>query len=1132
MKGVLTAFARNTVFSYIVLSIIFLGGFMAVSRMSRETFPDLHLDAIQVLVRWPGADPEEVEEGISRKIEDAIDGIEGIKRYNTISAEHYGLAIIEAEQNEDIFILKDRIRNAVDGISTFPADAERPVVEELLLRIQVLFIGLASDVASERDLKEWAANIKDDLRKIPDLSQVRVLGAREYEISIEVSEERMREYGISFDQVAQVVRANSLNLPGGVMRTEGEEIRLRTIGRSYTADEFARIVVLARPSGDSITLGQIAAVRDGFIEDNVISRFNGKPAITISILKTEQEDTLAIDKVVCDYVAAKRKELPATIDIDVWGRMSILLQKRIELLLTNGLQGLAVVFILLWLFLDIRLSFWVGMGMPVSVMGALIVMWYMNASINMITLFGLVTVLGIIVDDATVVGEAIYYARKRGAPPLKAAVDGLMEIAWPVFASVSTNMVTFIPLMFVSGFMGKLIGILPIVVIAAFTVSLLECFVLFPAYLRHMPDPNRRVEGRNILIRMGTKFHRFTNEGMEWFSEHVYGPLATQSLKHRYIATSVALMGMLMVWGIVDGGFVKFDFFPEIDGNSMAATVEFPNGTSLEVTQAAVERMEQAMHQIGEQTKTLTGAPLVKNMFGIAGAKLDDRGGKEVGTHYGTVRVEMLDSEERGVHSETLMAAWEKQIGPIPGLVALTFRGDEIKPPGSPIEIWVQGENLSQMQAIAADLRKHLALYDGVYQIQDDFRAGKNEIKLRLKPEARALGINVADLARQVYSGYFGQEAVRMQRGRDDVRVRVRYPIEDRRLFAEFERMMIRTSGPPSMTPGLPAAALAAPGMSAMSGTGRGKTGASSNMAAMSAMTAMPGMSGLRGVYEVPLRSVADIEYGVGVAAINRTDGQRRVKVTAEVDSAKANANELVTRIEKDFFPRLHDKYPGIALSFQGEQQEIRESIDSLKVGFPLAIVGVFIIIATILRSYVQPFVIMFTVPFGVIGVILGHMAMGYDISMMSIFGLVAVAGVVVNNAIVMFDCMNTYLNEGETFYDAVRRAGSRRFRPIFLTTATTVGGLMPMIFERDFQAQMLIPMALSIACGVGFSMILTLLFIPSLAGILNDLRRIAYWLRHGTWPTAEEVEPATHMKEDLAELAEAIAPANAEIGL
>lgn len=1101
MRNFITAFARNRVFSNIVLAFIFLGGYMALANLPRETFPDLHLDMIHVSVVWPGADPEEIEEGICRKIEEAIDGLVGIKRYNTISNENFGLAIIEIEEGEDLNLVKDRVRNAVEAITTFPPDAERPVIEEFLLRIQVLFLALTGDEASEKDLKEYAEKIKRDLRTIPVLSQVQVIGTRDYEISIEVSEERLRQYGITFDQVAQVVRANSLNLPGGLMRTQGEEIRLRTIGRNYTAAEFADIIVLARPNGDNITLDRIATIRDGFVEDNVISRFNGRPAVNVSIRKTEDEDTLAIDRAVREYVERKRAELPEGMNLEVWGRMAPLLEARIRLLTRNGLQGLTLVFILLWLFLDIRLSFWVSLGMPVSVMGALMAMWYNDATINMITLFGMVAVLGIIVDDATVVGEAIYYARKRGASPLKAAVDGVMEVGSPILAAVTTNMVSFIPLAFVSGFMGKIVKPLPLVVIAAFTVSLLECMLLFPAHMSHLPDPNTRPEGRHFLIRLGLRFHRFTNEGLEWFAAHIYQPVVALAIRWRYISLSIAIMVLLISWGLVDAGVVKFVMFPEIDGNAITASIEFPNGAPVEATAEAVERMEQAIREVAAQRPTASGEPMIRNMFSLAGARIDEIGGKEVGTHLGSVRIELLDSARRGIHTEELMAAWERQIGPLPGALALTFRGDELAPPGRPIEVWIQGDDIDRLMAAARDLKAKLATYDGVYQIQDDFRIGKDEIRLRLKPEARALGITVADLARQIYTGYFGQEAVRVQRGRDDVRVRVRYPLDERRRFSELEKLRIRTSGAPGASMPSSLGAGGASSLAALLGGGGAGAGGQSMM--------QSGAQSLGRVYEVPLFSVADIEFTSGYASINRTDGQRRIKVTAEVDNARANATELVAELDREFLPQLRDKYRDLKMSFQGEQQELRDSLESLFYGFPLAVVAVFVIIATILRSYMQPFAIMFTVPFGMIGAVLGHLALGFDLSMMSIFGLVALAGVVVNDAIVLVDCMNTNLARGETFFDALRRAGERRFRAIFLTTITTVGGLSPIIMERDYQAQILIPMAIALAAGVAFASLLTLLLLPSLLCILNDLRRAAVWVARGSLPAAEDVEPA-----------------------
>ncbi|MBP8130266.1 MAG: efflux RND transporter permease subunit [Candidatus Hydrogenedentes bacterium] len=1101
MRSLITAFARNRVFSNIVLAFVFFGGYLALINLPRETFPDMHLDVIHVTVVWPGADPEEVEEGICRKIEDAVDGLVGIERYNTVSNENYGFAIIEVEEGQDLSIVKDRVRNAVDAITTLPPDAERPVVEEYTLRVQVLFLALTGENATERDLKEYAEEVKRDLRTIPALSQVEVIGTRDYEISIEVSEERLRQYGITFDQVAQAVRANSLNLPGGLMRTRGEEIRLRTMGRNYTGAEFASIIVLARPNGDNITLDRIATIRDGFVEDQVLSRFNGLPAVTVSIRKTEDEDTLAIDRAVHEYVERKRADLPAGIHLQIWGRMSTVLEARISLLVRNGLQGLTLVFILLWLFLDIRLSFWVSLGMPVSIMGAFMVMWYADATINMITLFGMVAVLGIIVDDATVVGEAIYYARKRGASSLRAAVDGVMEVGSPIFAAVVTNMVAFVPLAFVSGFMGQIVKPLPLVVIAAFTVSLLECMLLFPAHMSKLPNPNLKPEGRHFLIRLGLRFHRITNESLEWFAERVYQPVVTLAIHYRYVSLSVAVMVLLISWGLVDTGVVKFVMFPEIDGNALSASVEFPNGTPVETTAAAVERMEQAIREVAGQRATASGEPLISNMFSLAGARINDVGGSDKGSHLGTVRVELLDSALRGIHTQELMAAWERQIGPLPGVLALTFRGDELRPPGRPIEIWIQGDNIDRLAAAADELKAKLATYDGVYQIQDDFRAGKDEIRLRLKPEARALGITVADLARQIYTGYFGQEAVRVQRGRDDVRVRVRYPVDERRRFSELEKLRIRTSGAPgaSLPPAMGAGG--ASSLAALLGAGGAGAGGPSMM--------QPGAQSLGRVYEVPLFSVADIEFTSGYAAINRTDGQRRIKVTTEIDNARANATELVAELSREFLPQMQGKYRDLTMSFQGEQQDLRESLDSLLYGFPLAVVAVFVVIATILRSYLQPFVIMFTVPFGIIGAVFGHLALGFDLSIMSVFGLVALAGVVVNDAIVLVDCLNTKLAQGESFADALRRAGTRRFRAIFLTTITTVGGLFPIIMERDYQAQIVIPMAIALAAGVAFSTLLTLLLLPSILSILNDLRRVAAWAARGVMPAAEDVEPA-----------------------
>ena len=1049
MRDFLRAFARNVVFANILLAMIFLAGGLALFNMVRETFPEIMTDSISVAVPWPGADPEEVEEGICRKIEEAVEGIAGIKHCITHSRESVGTAHIEVVEGFDIEYVKDQVRNAVDAISTFPVDAERPVTRQSRFRIPVIFVALFGEALTERELKEWSEDIQEEMRALPEVTQVSAFGSRPYEIGIEVSEERLRQYGITFSQVAQAVRTSSLNVSGGTMRTVGEEIRLRVLGRKYTAGQLAEVVVLARPGGEIITLDRIADIRDGFIEEGIISRLDGHRCVMVIVRKTPDEDTLAIDEAVRAYVAEKQQRLPEGVGIQAWGDMAGELRSRIRLLARNGLIGLALVFVLLWFFLDIRLSFWAGMGMPISVMGAFGIMYAVGCTINMISLFGMIMVLGIIVDDAIVVGEAIYVARKRGAPPLEAAVEGVVEVGVPVIAAVATTIVAFVPLFFIGGIMGKLIFDVPIVVVACLAISLIECLVLLPAHLNHLPDPNVKRYTRNPLQRL----HRITNAAPERFVERVYQPLIGWVLKWRYVSLGVTIAVILMTWGFWDGRILKYQFFPKLDGQQMMAAIEFPNGTPLAVTEQAVEHLEKAVERVAEKNETSSGKPLIVNVFSLVGASL----GGGSGSHVGSVRVQLLESSERGIYSEDLIADWEDEVGDIPGLVSLTIRGDESGPVGAPIEVWVQGSNLREILSASEALKAKLATYDGVYQIQDDFRPGKNEIKLRLKPEARTIGFTVADLARQIHAGYFGEQAIRLQRGRDDVRVRVRYPEDERSRLAEFERMRVRTP---------------------------------------------------RG-HEVPLLSVADVDFGPGYAVIKRVNGLRRVRVTADVNNARANASEILSALREEFFPVLKQTHPGLRLALEGETRDMNESMGSLYVTYPLALLGIFVIIATVFRSYVQPLVIMLTVPLGIVGAILGHLMLGYDLSIMSLFGMVAVSGVVVNDAIVLIECVNSYIAEGQPFYQAVCRGASRRFRAIFLTTVSTVGGLTPLILERDLQARFLIPMGISLAAGVAFATLLTLFLIPCLLCVLNDGRRFVVWAAKGYWPAPEDVEPA-----------------------
>ncbi|MCG8549542.1 MAG: efflux RND transporter permease subunit [Desulfobacterales bacterium] len=1054
MKQTLAAFARNTVFANIVLVLIFAAGFIATANMIRETFPEFSLDMITISVPYPGADPEEVEEGISRKIEEAIEGVEGIKQYTTESSEGVGTANIEVLENYAVDDVLDKVRAKVDAISTFPVDAEKPVISELLLKDVVSLLYLSGDM-SERRIKEWSERIKDEIQQLPGISQVATFGAREYEIGIEVSEEKLREYGLSLDDVSRAVSQSSLNLAGGTIRTSEEEIRVRTMGRKYTGEQFASIVVLARPQGDVITLGRLAEINDGFTEDPIAATINGETAVLVIVYKTPEEDALKISGTVKKYIAGKQLQVPEGMNIKMLYDNTQMLRARIDLLLKNGIIGLCIVFLLLWCFLNTRLSFWAGMGIPISIAGALVILWGLGGTINMISLFGLIMVLGIVVDDAIVVGEAIYVHRKQGKPALQAAIDGVSEVGMPVMAAVLTTIVAFTPLFYIGGIMGKFIAIMPVVVIACLVVSLVECLFLLPAHLSHLPDPNSSSTKKNRLIMGLSKVQETLSRRMEHVVDRIYLPFLSKALHWRYISLAIAMAVMLLTIGLLKGGILKFEVFPKMDGFIMTATTQFPSGTPPDVTRQAIARIEDALIRLEKKYVTRSGAPLVKDRLTLVGQTLGDV--SNTGPNYGSVQAILLDSESRGIHSEDLMVAWEKEIGILPGIESLIISGMETGPPGDPIEVWLQGYDMAVILAGADDLMARLRKFDGVYQVRSDFSPGKNEVRLSLKPEARTLGVTVEDLARQVYAGYYGHEALRLQRGRDDVRVKVRYTADERSRFSDLEQVRIRTDGG----------------------------------------------------FEVPLMSVADVSFAPGFSTITRTNGMRRVAVSAAVDTKKANANEIFAELSANYFPEMKQRYPGLYVALQGEKKKMRESFGSLQIGFPLAVLGIFIIIATMFRSYAQPFVILFTVPFGIIGAVIGHLVLGYDLSMMSMFGMVALTGVVVNDAIVLIERINENLAEKMPFFEAILQGGMRRFRAIFLTTLSTVGGLTPLIMETDFQAKFLIPMALSIAAGVAFATILTLVLIPSLLVILNDLRLAVHRLRYGTWPKRVDVEPA-----------------------
>ncbi len=1061
VRGILALAARNTVFANLILVFFLLAGTFATTLMIREMFPVFALDIVSIRVPYPGADPQEVEEGICRKLEEALESVVGIKEYHTTAAEGVGTALIELDEDAaDKEATKSAIRDRVEAISTFPPDAEEPSVAESFFPREVIDVVLAGDV-DERVLKEIGGDIKDELRALPTVSQVELSATRPYEISIEVSEARLREQGLGLIDVSRAVRAGSQNIPSGIVRTRDGDIKVRTIGRRYTAEEFADLVVRAGADGTVVRLADIATIRDEFEENGTFATFDGERAVLIKVLANEGEDAIDIAAEVKAFVAERAKTLPETLHLSTFRDMSRMIQDRIDVLTKNGLLGFLLVFGLLWLFLDLRLAFWVGLGIPVSLAGGLVVVWLTGGSINMLSLFSMIMVVGIVVDDAVVVGESIYVHRRSGKPPVRAAIDGVREVWWPVTGGVTTTIIAFLPLFFVTGMMGKFFAVIPPVVIAALAMSLVESLFILPAHLNHLPEPGTAL-GRGIPV-IG-QFRRLFNRGLERFVERTYRGILAFCIHWRYAVVAGGVAMLVLSVGLVLGGFAKFVTFPKVDGDFIKVKVDFPDGTPAAVTQATVDRMGAAFRELETKFETLEPGKLIQASWATVGQQTGVE--QRVGDAFGELSIDLMPSERRGVHSEAIKQAWLEELGDVRYRPKrIDFEDNFGGPSGKPIEIRLLSHDLAQLRAASASLQARLRSVTGVYGVTDDDEPGKRELRVRLRPLARTLGVTLLDLGEQVRAKWFGDEALRIQRGRDDIRIKIRYPERDRRTLGMLEDARIRTPN-----------------------------GA-----------------------EVPLREVAELRLEDGYARINRQSGFRRITVTAEVAENKANAREIVQELRsgtshtEPFLERLVREHPGVVYKLEGQQRDQQESVQSLFLGFLLVIVAIFVILATVFRSYVQPFLIICLIPMALIGVVVGHLVTGLTLTLLSMLGVVALAGVVVNDAIVFIDYYNHRIRSGAGVFDALVDTGARRFRAMFLTSMTTCFGLLPLMLETSFQAQILVPMAISISFGLFTATIATLLGLAPLLAILNDVRRAGRWLRTGWLVSRERAEP-THL--------------------
>ncbi len=1046
MKGVTGWFARNPVAANILLLLIVVAGGLSAVSIKMEMFPEFSLETISVRVLYPGAAPEEVEESICVPIEEEVYGIEGVKEITSSASEGVGSVLVEVRAGEDPRRVLDDVKTRVDAIDTFPEEAERPVIEELLMRRQVINVAIFGET-DERTLKRLGERVRDEVNALPGITQVELASARPYEISIEVSEFALRKHGLTFDQVAAAVRSSSMDLSGGSIKTAGGEILLRTVGQAYEGAEFEEIVVITRPDGTRVRLGDVATVVDGFEDTDQEGRFDGQPVVLLQVFRVGDESALDISRIVRGYVERARAEMPAGIGLETWQDNAKMLDSRLTLLAKNGLQGLLLVFLVLALFLKFRLSFWVTIGIPLSFLGALMVMPALDQSVNMLSLFAFILVLGIVVDDAIVVGENIYKEHERGNADVGGAVAGVQGVAVPVVFAVLTTIVAFLPMIGLPGLTGKFFAVIPLTVIPALAFSLVESQLILPSHLAHEGGWMERLS-RVRPFSWWTGLQTRVSNGLQSFIESVYRPTLERAIEWRYLTASIALALLALTFGTVGGGLVKFVFFPDIGGDVVAAELRMPQGTSAWVTERAVAQVEEAAEELQRELED-DGRVVIRHFMASVGEQpylaqqMGPGGGpSNVGSHFGEVVLELVPSEEREITSEEVANRWRELCGPVAGATDLVFNS-ALMSAGDPLNIQLAGRNVQQLQQVAEELKQRLATYGGVYDVAHSFRGGKDELVLDLNPEAETLGVTRLDLARQVRQGFYGEEAQRVQRGRDEVKVMVRYPEEDRGRLHGLETMRVRT----------------------------------------------------RDGSEVPFTTVATATQRQGYTTINRADRMRTVNVSANVDLSIANPTEVLRAVEADVLPELLRAHPSMSYSLEGQSSDQAETVAAMGRWFLVALFAIYGLMAIPFRSYVQPLIVMIAIPFGFVGAIGGHLVMGMDLSMLSVLGLVALAGVVVNDSLVFVDYVNRQRALGKRIAEATRTAGMARFRPILLTSLTTFVGLLPLLLERSVQAQFLVPMAVSLAFGVLFTTFVTLLLVPAIYLILEDLQRFPAWL-------------------------------------
>jgi multidrug efflux pump subunit AcrB len=1022
----ITWFTRHQTAANLLMAAIMILGLVALPGLQRETFPELQNDEVQIRVVYRGATAAEVEDAICRRIEDALESITDLYEMRCESREGLGTAVAKMREGASMPRFLDDVKSEVEAIDDFPDQTETPIVEELGRTdavISVAIIGPEDPVA----LKAYAEDVKDRMTASIDVAEVTVTGFSDHHIRIEIPAWRLRQYGLSAVDIANVVGQQSLSSPAGRLEGSSEDLLLRFDDQRKSAEAFHDLIVISGSTGAAIQLGEIADITDRFDRDEEKVLFNGRRAAQLDITKTRNQDILTVYQDVSDFVAAERERAPSGVELHLTQDRASIVQDRLDMLVRNGAQGLLLVFLVLWLFFSIRYGFWVTMGLPVAFLGALFVLPAIGITINMISMVGLLIGVGLLMDDAIVIAENIAARMTKGETPANAAIQGVKQVMPGILSSFATTLLVFGSLAFITGTIGQILRILPIVLIIVISVSLLEAFLVLPHHLSHslahMKDKTR------------SRFRDTFEQRFNQLRDDYFAPVLERAIEFRYLTLGIIFMLLLFAVAVPVGGFLKFVGFPDIEGDVVEARILLPQGTPLARTESVVASLQQSLDRLTEKYDPLQpdGQPLIQNVTVIYGQNPD---AYESGPHLARVVVDLLSAEIRNAPLDNFRSDWRNETGELADVIAIKYTEPVIGPGGRAIDLRLLGYDIDRLKSASTELQAWLSQFEGVVDISDDLRPGKREYHLTIKPGAGTLGLNAKTVSDQIRGAFQGVKIDEFPVGPETYEVNLRIAVDDRYNPEDLENFTVI-----------------------------GRDGSL-----------------------VPLLVVADVEEVRGWARINRVDGRRAVSVQGDVDRDVANAQELLGIARRDFMPQLLERYPDIKFDVQGESKESADTGTSIVRNVLLGLIGVYMLLALQFRGYIAPLTVMAVIPTAMIGVIVGHLLLGLDLTMPSIIGMASLFGVVVNDSILLVVFIRQERKAGIPVQQAALHAGIARFRPILLTSITTVAGLLPLLMETSLQAQILIPLATSLAFGLSTATIAALFLVPSIYVILDDM--------------------------------------------